>query len=173
MNCPYCGAQLNAGSQFCPTCGARLEAQSDVQQPYPPQAEAQPVYPPQAEAQPVYPGDAQPSYQYQQPYPYAYSQPYPYAYQQPGCDSGGIPAQYKPLGPWAYFGLNLLFCIPLVGFILLIVFSFSDKNINRRNYARSFWCMLLFVIVLELVAVVVLVSTDAGRELLNELSYYL
>ena len=57
-----------------------------------------------------------------------------------------IPYQYKPLSPWAYFGYNLLFAIPLVGFILLIVFSFSDDNINRRNYARSYWCGLIIAV---------------------------
>ena len=66
-----------------------------------------------------------------------------------------IPAQYKPLSPWAYFGYSLLFAIPLVGFILLIVFSFSDENINRRNFARSFWCALLVVVIL-IVAMIVL-----------------
>ena len=59
-----------------------------------------------------------------------------------------IPYQYKPLSPWAYFGYSLLFSIPLVGFILLIVFSFSNDNINRRNYARSFFCALLVVAIL-------------------------
>ena len=54
-----------------------------------------------------------------------------------------LPPQYRPLGAWAYFGYSLLFAIPLVGFICLIIFSFSDDNINRRNYARSFWCALL------------------------------
>ena len=27
-----------------------------------------------------------------------------------------IPAEYKPLGAWAYFSLNILFSIPIVGF---------------------------------------------------------
>ena len=27
------------------------------------------------------------------------------------------------LSPWAYFGYNILFNIPIVGFILLIIFS--------------------------------------------------
>ncbi len=56
-----------------------------------------------------------------------------------------LPAQYRPLGPWAYFGLALLFSIPIAGFVLLIVFSCSRKNINRRNFARSYWCGLIIV----------------------------
>ncbi len=54
-----------------------------------------------------------------------------------------IPYQYKPLTSWAYFGYGLLFSIPIVGFIMLIVFSCSNENINRRNFARSYWCGLL------------------------------
>ncbi len=56
--------------------------------------------------------------------------------------------QYRPLSPWAYFGLNILFSIPVVGFVFLIVYTFSKGNINRRNYARSFWCSALFGLIL-------------------------
>lgn len=62
-----------------------------------------------------------------------------------------IPPQYKPLSPWAYMGYNLLFAIPLVGLILLIVFSFNDDNINRRNYARSFFCLFLLGLILFII----------------------
>jgi len=67
---------------------------------------------------------------------------------------------YTPLGMWTYFGYNLLFAIPLVGFILLLVFSFGGtRNINLRNYARSFFCWMIilaviFVIVLFFITVV-------------------
>ncbi len=54
--------------------------------------------------------------------------------------------QYRPLSPWAYFGLNILFSIPVVGFVFLLVYTFSRGNINRRNYARSYWCALLFAL---------------------------
>ena len=71
----------------------------------------------------------------------------------PGGENS-LPAQYRPLSPWAYFGYSLLFAIPIVGFILLIVFSFSDENINRRNYARSFWCALLLAVIIIVVLAV-------------------
>lgn len=51
------------------------------------------------------------------------------------------PDVFKPLSPWAYFGLSILFSLPVVGFIFLIIFSVSDANINRRNFARSYWCI--------------------------------
>ena len=60
--------------------------------------------------------------------------------------------KYRPLSPWAYFGSNLLFAVPVVGFVFLIIFSFNNKNINRRNYARSFFCVyLLFLVIITAV----------------------
>ena len=47
---------------------------------------------------------------------------------EPGMD-------YNPISMWGYFGYGLLFSIPIIGFILAIVFSFGGtKNINLRNY---------------------------------------
>ena len=54
-----------------------------------------------------------------------------------------LPKEYRPIGAWAYFGYSILFSIPLVGLILLIVFSFDNTNINLRNFARSHFCSLL------------------------------
>lgn len=76
-----------------------------------------------------------------------------------------LPEKYRPLGAWAYFGYQILFALPLVGFICLIVFAFSDNNINRRSFARSFFCVYVIV---AIVAVVVLIAVGgfaaiAGR----------
>ena len=53
-----------------------------------------------------------------------------------------IPEQYRPLSPWAYIGYQLLFGLPLIGIIMVFVFAFNNENLNRRNYARSYLCML-------------------------------
>ena len=63
-----------------------------------------------------------------------------------------LPSVYKPLSPWAYFGLNLLYCVPVIGWVFLIWHAISGKNINRRNFARSFFCIYVVVIVLILLA---------------------
>lgn len=55
--------------------------------------------------------------------------------------------KYKPLSAWGYFWLELLFQIPLIGLVFLIVFSFSAKNINRRNFARAHFCALAVIII--------------------------
>ena len=78
------------------------------------------------------------------------------------------PEQFRPLSPWAYFGYPLLFSIPLVGFILLIVFSVSNENINRRNFARSYWCVLVVGLIIALIMFVffgVAVGSYAGAGL--------
>lgn len=69
--------------------------------------------------------------------------------------SQSLPSNYTPLSPWAYFGIELLFAIPLVGFILAIVFSFDDSNINRRNFARSYWCGLIVAVVLTVLFAII------------------
>ena len=61
-----------------------------------------------------------------------------------------LPEKYRPLSPWAYFGYTLLFSIPVIGFIFLIIFSISGANINRRNFARSFWCSLVLALMISL-----------------------
>ena len=66
-----------------------------------------------------------------------------------------IPEEYRPITMWGYFGYQLLFSIPCVGFILLLVFAFGGtKNINLRNFARSYFCLLILVAVLTLVVIV-------------------
>ena len=70
--------------------------------------------------------------------------------------TNNIPNEYKPLSPWAYVGYNLLFSIPLVGFIMMIVFAFDSSNINRRNYARSFFCAMLIGIIIAIVLMIIL-----------------
>ena len=56
--------------------------------------------------------------------------------------------RFRPMSPWGYFGYSLLFSIPLIGLILLIVFSLNNENINRRNYARSMFCSMIVAAVL-------------------------
>ena len=116
--------------------------------------------------QPAYQQNSQAQYQnYQQT---QYRQPYT---QQPVYNniyaSNSVPDNYKPISPWGYVGYSILFAIPVVGLILLIVFSFSDSNINRRNYARSFWCVLLVAVILTVILVAIAAIT--GISLLNYL----
>ena len=59
-----------------------------------------------------------------------------------------LPEAYRPLSPWTYFGLGILYSLPLVGWIFLIVHAVSSQNLNRRNYARSYFCVYVLAIIL-------------------------
>lgn len=61
-----------------------------------------------------------------------------------------IPLEYNPISAWGYFGYQLLFSLPIAGFICLIVCSFNS-NINLRNFARSYWCIYVIILIAVLV----------------------
>ena len=60
-----------------------------------------------------------------------------------------LPNKYKPLTAWQYFGFSILFALPIVGLILTIIFSLNNSNINRRSFARSYFCILILVIIVS------------------------
>ena len=59
-----------------------------------------------------------------------------------------IPHEYRPISMWGYFGYTILFCIPILGLILALVWSFGAGNVNLRNFARSQFCVLILVAIL-------------------------
>ena len=72
----------------------------------------------------------------------------------------------RPLSPWTYVGLTILYNIPVIGLIFLLIHTFSKKNLNRRNYARSFWCWL--VIALLSLGLVAGIRYAQGYDVLQE-----
>lgn len=60
-----------------------------------------------------------------------------------------IPSNYKPISAWGYVGWDLLFSIPIAGFIVLLVFALGGcQNINLRKYARSKFCAVLLALII-------------------------
>ena len=59
-----------------------------------------------------------------------------------------LPSEYRPLGAWGYYGYKLLFSLPIIGFIALIVCALGNSNINRRSFARSYFCAVVIDIIL-------------------------
>ena len=143
MICNNCNAQIPDDSGFCPNCGTAVGA---VQ----PQPAEQPAYQQPAE-QPAY---QQPTYSQPQNY---YSDPRPTI-----TSEDDLPEEYRPLSPGAYFGLQILYCIPIVGFIFLIVFSFSNSNINRRNFTRSYWIPIIIGLAISIIYFVIMLFFAAG-----------
>ena len=66
-----------------------------------------------------------------------------------------------PISPWGYCGYYILFSIPIIGFICAIIFAVSTTgNINRRNLARGYWCMVLLAFIM--IAFMLLLAAVAG-----------
>lgn len=60
-----------------------------------------------------------------------------------------IPEEYRPISAWGYIGYQILFSIPIIGFIFLLVFALGGtRNINLKNFARSYFCIILLVIII-------------------------
>ena len=134
MFCSNCGKELKPGTKFCEDCGQEIRIPPEMRDvaPEPPCPVIVPEPQPEPEPEPV---DVPAFAPQKEP---------------------EIPEENRPLGPWAYFGYSLLFSIPVVGFILLIIFSFAGKNVNRKNFARSYWCWFILALALVLIVFVLL-----------------
>lgn len=66
-----------------------------------------------------------------------------------------IPDEYKPISPLGYLGYDLLFCIPFVGFIIVIIMAFAPSNKNVKNFARSFILAFLLGLIVSIVLVAI------------------
>ena len=158
MNCPVCGSPLEDGAKFCTECGAKLSAEIQA-------AVAAPAEEPKPAREPKPAKEPKPA---REPKPAKEPKPAPapdYAEEAP------VPKQLRPIKPWGYVGLEILFSIPVIGFICLLVFTFSKKNLNRRNFARSYWCGLVIVLILlvvGLIAAAVTGTLDEFIELIKE-----
>lgn len=71
-----------------------------------------------------------------------------------------IPMQYQPISMWGYFGYEILFAIPIIGWIILLIFALGGtSNINVRNFARSYFCLLIIIVILFVIIAGVGVGT--------------
>ncbi len=191
MFCSNCGKELPEGARFCNRCGAQVRRKT-VSEPEPvaepvfvpvsapapepvfvsvpePEPAAEPVFAPQERferpEEPLrFTPDPEPVPVFAEREDGAQTRPQP-LFEQPE-----EPETSRPLSPWAYFGFSLLFLIPVVGLILLIVFSVTAKNVNLKNFARSYWCGLVLVLAIVLIVLILALTGvltgafDAFRE---------
>lgn len=61
-----------------------------------------------------------------------------------------IPDEYQPMSPWAYFGYEILYAVPVVGWIFLVAHAIGARNINKRNFARSYFVIYVLAIAIFL-----------------------
>lgn len=134
MYCPNCGKQNPDDAKFCESCGAPTgAAEMPKAAPPPPPPPPPPQY--NAPPPPVYSAPVQQQY-YQQPPSY------------PAAGAGNT----APLSLGQFLGTLILLGIPLVGFILMLVWAFgSDVNLNKKNLSRAMLILMLIGIVLGIV----------------------
>ena len=153
MYCPNCGKQNPDDAKFCESCGAPTAAAET------PKA-APPPPPPPPPQQPVY--NQPPVQQYAPP-----QQTYYPPQQTYNAAAGGAPV----MSVGSYIGTMLLSAIPLVGFILLLVWAFgSDTNPNKKNFCRAYLILMLIGVVLSIIFAGVLGGIISN--LINDISYY-
>lgn len=65
-----------------------------------------------------------------------------------------LPKAYRPLSPWSYFWRSVLYSIPVLGWLFLLVHAIASKSRHGRSFARSYFCGLLFVVIVAVIAAV-------------------
>ena len=146
--CTECGKEIADGVAFCTECGTKAPADpatattETVTEAKDTKVETPVVHTPPAQS---YPAQQQiPPQPPQQAYPqpqqvYAQS-----VYQQPIYAQPAADPTTKVASTGTYFGLMLLFALPIIGFIACIIMAFAPKNKNIKHFARA---MLIWTII--------------------------
>lgn len=169
--CPSCGSEQPENAAFCGECGTRM---SEVQEQKQEQG-SDSLAPPTGDTPPT--GDApnrgdtppardnfygnQRQYQYQQQY-----QPpmYPQYQQNP---------QDAPLSMGEYLLMLIAFGVPVVGLILMIVWSVSSStNTNRKNFSRAMLILSIIGFIIGVILTVVFAAFFASiyEEIVHDFS---
>lgn len=73
-----------------------------------------------------------------------------------------IPEEYQPLSMWTYFVYEIVFSLPIIGFIMLLIISLGKtKNKNLKNFARSYFCFQILSISLITILLILFISIYA------------
>lgn len=75
--------------------------------------------------------------------------------------------EYRPISMWGYFGWEIVYAIPLIGWIICVGQAFCANNRNLRNFARSQFCWLI----LWLIGVCVLAGLGVFTSALEALGW--
>ena len=159
MDCGNCGREYPYYYDKCPYCGAANADPRKSQQ----QSQA---------AGNNYQQNYNRNYNVQQNNGQQYNrQNYDYGYQQPVYrnDNRG----YEPVSIGSWIGVWLLSCIPIVGFIMLIVWACGGtRKQSLKNWARAQFIILLILILTAAIVGVIMYATGADFNKVFNIRYY-
>ena len=81
-----------------------------------------------------------------------------------------VPEEYRPLSPFAYFGYTILYNIPLIGWIFRVIHAIAATNVNKRNYARSYFVILFLLILIFVVTMLIGASSGIFEAIENAIT---
>lgn len=139
MICTNCGKNLPENAKFCGACGSQMGMA------------AQPAQSQNAQPQRI----VEPQMQQQfRPTPPPPQQPPQQQMYRGNINNSGSAQAYSPsiMSVGSYLVTFLIVCIPIVGFIMLLVWSFgSSTNQNKKNFARALLVIMVITAVLYFV----------------------
>ena len=147
--CTGCGREIADGVAFCTECGTKAPADTpqEAQRPQETAAEQTAQAPnPQTAAQPApeAPGEqAAPAQTAYTPPPQTEPARQQQTYTQPVCQSPAPASESKVVGTGWFFGMMLLFAIPVIGWLVCLITALAAKNENKKHFAKAgIWCIL-------------------------------
>ncbi len=78
-------------------------------------------------------------------------------------------ARVAPVSTAAFFGYKVLYGIPVIGWILCLVFSFTQKNVNKRNFARA--TLIGLIISLVITCVIGFVAVKVAEHFIQQMAF--
>jgi len=141
--CNNCGKELNVGLAFCPECGTPVPATEAKAEPTPMQESTAP----QEAATPQQPSNTPPPQEAARPQPAYVPPPQPVNRPQPlplADTSGTVSTGY-------FFGMMLLYSLPVVGWLVCVITAFAGKNQTKKNFAKALLIWLIIGLVFSIV----------------------
>ena len=166
QTCAKCGEIIGEGKKFCPACGAKVENEPKPQitLTLQEQPDSEQTNQTNQTGQTEQPKQSQQEDKPNEP-KQNYTPPPIYTEQvriNTSPDADAKPpkgSKYAPISTIGYIFLMIGMALPVIGFILMLVFAFGGGNVNRRNYARALLFFLIIGLIVAIVGTVLFWST--------------
>ncbi len=160
--CTECGKEIASGVAFCTECGTKApddpatETTETTETIETTETVSEVKTEPKVETKPeaaIHTAPTQNNYQAQQTQP---------VYQQPPITQASPDPASKVVGTGAYFGLMLLFALPIIGILSVIIMSFAAKNKNIKHFARAnlIWSIIAFVLFIAVIIGIIVIGNS-------------